>query len=330
MIKKISLIILCFGICLLFTGCDKLTLTKGQTFSRKVKIVSKFNMSIFNNVDDKTAEMVVACEVTDIDNSGNAIVRATVDKIEAKIVTMGYLFQFSTDKPELNTKESTRPELQEKYVNIFSPLVGKSYTAVVDKDARVIELKDIDPAILKYAKAVTDDKISGKNQAILLLSETMLKEYVSPGIYNGTPEDNGSGEKTVASDIVAPSLPVIPVTRKVVEAGKMAASTAKWPEGTVKVYYATSADKLPEKFSSDEVVPVIYDNYKSATHAAVALWGNGCVGYSKSGDFVKMVERTFIEVSSNRLANKNESSGKNKKRKVQMYYIIDKTIENID
>ncbi len=327
MIKKSFLFAFCMLIPFILAGCDELAKNKGESFTRKITVVSKYNMSFFSNVDDKSAELFLSCNVIDVDNKGNALVRATIDKIESKIATMGVMFQFSTDNPELNTKENSRPEMQKKYVEIFSELIGKSYSAVVAKNGNVLELKDIDPAIEKYVKAQTDNNITGHNQAIMLLTDSMLREYVSPGVYNGSPTENSHGVKSTESVIVVPGLPVVAVIRAIVEPGNMAESTSSWPSDTIKHYYGISADGLPQQLSKADETPARPDDkYRSQTHTAIAVFGNGCVGYSPTGKFVKMVERNVIEVSSNRLTDRPNDGTR---RRVQMYYIIDKTIENL-
>ncbi|MBN2063838.1 MAG: hypothetical protein JW745_03470 [Sedimentisphaerales bacterium] len=314
---------------LFLVGCDELKLKPGQQFSRKITMTSKFNMSIFNNVDDKDMQMTLLCKVLSVDNSGNATVQAQISKIESKINTMGIVFQYSSEKPEINTQTSSRPEIQKVYVDIMSSLAGKKYSAVIDKSGKVLELKDIDAEIAKYSQLRTDDKITGRNQAIMLLAPARLKEYVSPGLYNGMPADTEIGAKLSGYEVVVPSLPALPNNRTIVEPGSMAQATSDWREDVKKFYYAVSCDGLPGKLEADQEPPATVDEkYRSVSHSAISVFGNGCIGYAPGKGFYKQVERVFVEVRSNRL-NETQNTG-SKKRKVRMYYIVDTTIENVD
>ena len=336
MLKRIVFLLVFLSVSIFMAGCDKLALSQGQEFKRKVTLFSKFNMSMFRNVDDKNAEMYLDMKVTDVDSDGTATVLVTIDKIESSISTLGYVFQFSCDEPEKNKKESSRPKLQEGYVDIFSKLVGKSYSAKVLKSGQVSELINIDPEIYKYTSSETNEKINGYNQAIMLLSEDSLKEYVSPGVYNGLPE---SQSDKIDTRMVLPSLPKFPAYRINSETPETDEATASWPTSVNKYYYKVKCDGVPDELATasssddeDAEEPQEFEQkdsrYISSTHSVIAAYGNGCVGYTKTGKFHELRERDVVEVASLRL-NKSRNTGK-KKRKVRMYYIVDKVIENID
>ncbi len=321
-------IVMVFIMCLALSGCDKLTLKKGDSFSRKVEISSKLSMSIFNNADDKTTTMEISFDVTDVDSNGNATVVATIDKLDAKLSTLGYVFEYSSTDTKVNTKESKRKEMQDKFVQAFEKLAGKSYSAVVDKNGRVIELKDIDPEIKKYMKGQANDKLNAENQAIMVLQEDRLKEYVSPGFYNGVESKNLSVGSLIGSNMVTvPSIPTFEGQRFVREAGELEKDTADWPQEAQKVYYDIKCEGLPGQLDNDQEPPTdIDDKYKTSTHSAVSVFGQGCIAYTKEGDFVKQFDRTVVEVLPDRL---KKSSGKNQKRKVRMFYMVDKKIDQL-
>lgn len=328
MIRKFLLVLMVAIQALVLVGCDVLELEQGQKFTRKVTMASRYNMTYFSNVDDKKTTLLLACEVVSVDGSGNATVRATIDNIEATVSTIGLFFQFSTDKPELNTKESARPEMQKEYVGLFTGLVGKSYCAVVGKNGKVLELKEIAPEIIKYVNGNTDDKMTGPNQLIMLLSESKLKEYVSPAIYNGMPKSK-VGSEIAGYEVIVPGVPKLPLYRKIVEAGDMAEATADWSEGVDKYYYSVRCEGLPGMLSNDDVVPAGLENkYGSAAHYVISVFGNGCAGYSQENGFYKHVESVKVEVKSRRADGAADTS--TGRRKVRMMYTVDTIIENVD
>ena len=308
------------------TGCDKLALKKGDSFSRHVKIASKLSMAIFNNADDKTTTMDLGFDVVGVDKDGNATVVVTIDKLDAKLSTLGYVFEYSCTDPKINNKESKRKEMQEKFVKVFEKLLGKSYSAVVDSNGKVLEFKDIDPEIKKYIDGQVTDKLTAENQAIMVLHEDKLKEYVSPGFYNGVASTSlAVGDLIGPSVVTVPSVPAIEYNRTVREAGDLINQVADWPEESKKVFYSVACEGLPGKLGKDEEPPSdIDEKYKTSTHTAISLFGQGCVAYTKDGKFVKQLSRTVVEVLPERL---KQTTGKNQKRKVRMFYMVDTTIE---
>ena len=321
-------ILMVFVMFLALSGCDKLALKKGDSFSRKVQVVSKLSMSIFNNADDKTTTMEISFDVTDVDSNGNATVVATIDKLEAQLSTLGYVFEYSSTRPEVNSKESKRKEMQEKFVNTFEKLVGKSYSAKVDKNGCVLELKGVDPEIKKYINGQANDKLTAENQAIMVLQEDRLKEYVSPGFYNGIASKQLAIDSFIGNNMVTvPSIPTFEAQRFVREAGELEKDTADWPQEAKKVYYNIKCEGLPGQLENDQEPPTNVDSkYKTNTHTAISVFGQGCIAYSKEGEFVKQFDRTVVEVLPERL---KKTAGKNQKRKVRMFYLVDKKIDQL-
>ena len=317
-----------FVLCFILSGCDKLALKKGDSFSRKIQIDSKLSMAIFNNADDKSTTMVMDFNVVSVDSKGNATVVATIDELNAKLSTLGYVFEYSSTDPKVNNKKSNRKEKQESFVKVFEKLLGKSYSAVVDKNGRVLELKDIDPEIKKYINGQAKEKLTAEDQAIMVFQEDKLKEYVSPGFYNGIIDKKMTVDSVIGTNLVTvPSVPTLEVKRVVREAGDLTKDTDDWPADAKKVYYNFKSDDLPGQLDNDQDPPdKVDDKYKTSTHSAISVFGQGCIAYTEEGKFVKQFDRSVVEVLPERL---KKSTGNKQKRKVRMFYMVDKKIDQL-
>jgi len=315
-----------FGICL--SGCDEdklpsVSFSKGQEFSRKINFNS--NLQMMFPADNKKTEMILDFCVTDVDEEGVATVEVTIASIKADMKTIGMApFSFDSEDATPPTKsKDKRYRHALNFYNTFIDLKGKKYSAQVDKHGRVIKLLNIDPRIKKETVGIRISQLVGSDQVRMLLTESNLKEYVSPALFCGLEKIKGRKNGRVwsgTSDICVPDIPVLSLQKEYTF--EKQSSSAKEPM------------VVPYKVTSFESLVVDKDGKLRGRFEPVSVVGEGKVTFvpTKMHE-IKLKETVVVGVKPNKgpKARGRQVAGKDKKKtKVNMAYRITKTIETID
>ncbi len=291
---------------------------KGQIIQKKVTLKSNLLM-MFPNSDNKSTEMILKIQVLDVDKEGNSQVQVTVDSIKADFLTLGRKFNFDSDVKLDDKPQSTNKTLagqQEKFNAAFKDVKGQQYTAVINDQGKVIELKDFTPKLKSLACESAKPDMLGGDQVRMLFTENNLKEYVSPVLYNGVTPIEGEKQKTRApGSIFVPYCPLVATTKIYTLDPKNTN-----PAGEIEAPFTIEmAEKQPtdSPYHTGSSFDVTYCN------------GEGKVFYSaKSQKIVRLQEKTTVGVRSSSAPPRTDKDGK-ERPKPKIEYIVDKLIEEL-
>lgn len=317
---------------------------KGNSYTAKAHMTSDLVM-MFPDVDHKETDLVFDCQVTEIDEQGNAVVEVTIESVKVLLKTLGgikltYDSEAVPDdqaKAELDKTGKSKDAKRQTYIKAFAGLKGKKYTAVVDPRGVVVKLVDVDKEIQKALDRRTTGKMLGGDQVEMLFTAASLKEYAWPGhiIAAGDPEDfKFSGSWRGTGTVVVPYTTLVnlqktsPIKSESEHAKEFEAVLDK--ASTVFLYDMAHVGKGEDLSGADQAKPKSGKkrrrSYRGSTKYSFVM--DKSVGIGRvtlgggSGSIFKLEEKMKIFVKT--------KGGGSKRKKPNIYYLISRTIEIVD
>ncbi|MCF7957905.1 MAG: hypothetical protein K9M57_05585, partial [Phycisphaerae bacterium] len=198
-------------------GCDEeskglsVEFKVGEKFSRKIHADSDLKM-MFPNADKKTADMVLDFHVKSVDPEGVSTIEVTIGSLKASVSTLGQVYIFDSEDPAASEKGTPGKVSQTKrFLDAFKGLKGEKYSAQVDATGKVTKLFEMSPRIKSVAYSSTHGDILGSDQVKMLLTESYLKEYVSPLFYSDLTRADITPELTWKGGgcVLVPDVPLV-------------------------------------------------------------------------------------------------------------------------
>lgn len=164
---KNKILILSFsvmGLLWLATGCNQtsggtgsgekvrleLNLEKGQTFNRVNKMEQEISMKMMGMANDMEQNMdfYIKQEVVNVEASGIAEIKVTYDRISYNIYMsmLGTSMEYDSDKDD-STEDNPMAAA-------MGPLVGSSFTMMMDKTGKVVDIKGMEEIMDKMGESV--------------------------------------------------------------------------------------------------------------------------------------------------------------------------------
>lgn len=292
-------------------------LSVGQTWSRKVRLLSQMLLPMGSNFFDTESNMVLDYEVVAADGDGFTIeITIAAVRATAKLMYRHYSFDNTSD-PAVAVKDTAELSQQQIYKNAFAGLAGLKYKARLDRIGNLVKLMDVDPAL----RTVADGEVKynqGSEQTTMLLSRGALGDYASMAMFAsglGTALVRGKAWETPGA-AKAPSTAEVDTTRI------HRINTFEEVDGIkiANITYDTSYGPEVEA----QTPPV--KRRASGALAVVDVRGIGEITYSLDRSaIINYVEKTRIEIKSSQ---PNTPVGQARtERKNKIFYLINRFVE---
>lgn len=155
-----------------------LGLEPGQTWSRKVRLLSQMLLPMGNNLFNRETEMRLDCRVAQASEDGFTVeVTIAGLKASAKLMYREYSYDHTVDASNPSSQGGKKSHEQE-YRDAFAGLVGMKYQARLDRVGNGVKLLELGPRL----KAIADNKVGatqGTEQTTMLLARSALLDYAA-------------------------------------------------------------------------------------------------------------------------------------------------------
>jgi len=163
----------------------------GQQYEQTLVMTSDMILPIgIPNADYRKSTLRASCEVTQVNDQGEATIRVTLQSLQAEMKSLGVKANYDSEQKDIDV--SALESKQKKFYESFKGIVGSSYTVKVDAKGQVLDLGDI-PASLQAAVNGTVEGSLGQDQLVLLFSRDNLKDLAVCPCYSGLEKFAGKG-----------------------------------------------------------------------------------------------------------------------------------------
>ena len=305
-----TILVLCF--LLLAGGCAN------QPARYQVDMVSDLIM-MFPGADHKDTHLELGHRMVEKDKQGNILVEVTIHSVKAAMGSLGIKLNYDSDRDEgpIKAREGDKQNRPEKYRLSFTGLQGTTYRALVNPKTGSVELMDLP----KQLKPIASGQVSGPfggDQISMVLSRACLEDYAALGYLEDLDQPWFHQGNTVV-----PGVASVKTQRAIGDEQK--AADPNHPTFTKVSFTLTEATEPSNQTEPASAKPT----RKQAGMQLSTFEGQGHIlRHQGKGSILYWEENSTAHIHTS--ARKKARSGTKKKKKQIIYYMIKKTIQQVE